>query len=148
MQTISTNTAFAPLGTAGQMAADATELMTEAERLSFAISLVNRACLTASIPALRRLSVAALTTLREIEVDRMADNLSPKSAIDPVFWRLFLSFYNRSERPTIANAYRHTCLLIAQEKRNCLIATEQSVRFALTEFHCANRATDIAGRAN
>lgn len=148
MQTMSINTAFAPLSTAGQMAADATEHMTEAERLSFALSLVNQACQAASIPALRRLSALALTTARGIEVDRMADKLSPKSAIDPEFWRLFLSFYNRSERPTIANAYRHTCLLIAHENRNCLIATDQSVRFALTEFHCANRATDTAGRAN
>lgn len=148
MQTNLSNTAFAPLSPAAQMAADATDHMTEAERLSFAISLVNQACQTASIPTLRRVSTVALAAMRDIELDRMADKLSPTSPIDPVFWRVFLSFYNRAEHPTIANAYRHACLLVAHEKITCKTASEQAVRFALTDFHCANRTYKDDERAN
>lgn len=148
MQTISQNTAFAPLSTAAQMAADAAEHMTEAERLAFAISVANQANQKASIASLRRLSAAALTTVREIDAAQMADRLSPASRIDPAFWRIFLSFYNHTTQPTIAMAYRHACLLVRHKNRQCLIASEQAVRHALTELHCASRATPQDRSAN
>jgi len=140
MQTTAENTAFAPLTPAGQMAADATEHMTEAEQLILAISIINQARQPASMRALQRASAMALATARDIQSSRMADRLSPASRIDPVFWRAFLSFYNAPDQPSISTSYRHTCLLVAHDQTDCIVASEHQIRHALSDLHCATSA--------
>lgn len=139
MPTTAKNTAFAPLSPAAQMATDAAEFLTEEQRLVFALDWVNSAKQPGSIAALRRLINVSNSTIQEIEVSRIADAMPPSSSVDEAFMRLVLKHYNKSSKPSIAQAHKLAVFEVGKNLLECCVSSERSVQNALKSYRCDGR---------
>jgi hypothetical protein len=112
--------------------------MSEAERIALAARIVNEAVQPRSAPHLQRLIRTAQATLLDIKSMSMVEELPETSSVDPEFFKVFLGWHNRVDRPTLMQSYRFAVLSVQRDRLTCKVPAEWMVRHALTKMRTDN----------